>query len=73
MTNLFKQLLIVHTVLININIISTKILEHQVLSFACHTHPHRTSIGVVHGDLQRQHPFGTTSRTIGPVPADPRQ
>ena len=27
----------------------------------------------VHGDLPRQHPFGTTSRFTGPVPADSRQ
>ena len=28
---------------------------------------------LVHGDLPRQHPFGTTLRFIGPVPADSRQ
>ena len=28
---------------------------------------------VVHGDLPRQHPFGTTLRFTGPVPADSRQ
>ena len=27
----------------------------------------------VHGDLPRQHPFGTTLRFTGPVPADSRQ
>ena len=26
-----------------------------------------------HGDLSRQHPFGTTLRFTGPVPADSRQ
>ena len=26
-----------------------------------------------HGDLPRQHPFGTTLRFTGPVPADSRQ
>ena len=28
---------------------------------------------LVHGDLPRQHPFGTTLRFTGPVPADSRQ
>ena len=28
---------------------------------------------LVHGDLPRQHPFGTTVRFPGPVPADARQ
>ena len=28
---------------------------------------------LVHGDLSRQHPFGTTLRFTGPVPADSRQ
>ena len=28
---------------------------------------------LVHGDLPRQHPFGTTLRSTGPVPADSRQ
>ena len=28
---------------------------------------------LVHGDLPRQHSFGTTFRFIGPVPADSRQ
>ena len=28
---------------------------------------------LVHGDLPRQHPFGTTLRLTGPVPADSRQ
>ena len=27
---------------------------------------------LVHGDLPRQHPFGTTLRFTGPVPADSR-
>ena len=27
---------------------------------------------ILHGDLPRQHPFGTTSRFTGPVPADSR-
>ena len=28
---------------------------------------------MVHGDLPRQHSFGTTLRFTGPVPADSRQ
>ena len=28
---------------------------------------------LVHGDLPRQHPFGTTLRFTGPVPVDSRQ
>ena len=28
---------------------------------------------LVHGDVPRQHSFGTTLRIIGTVPADPRQ
>ena len=28
---------------------------------------------LAHGDLPRQHPFGTTLRFTGPVPADSRQ
>ena len=28
---------------------------------------------LVHGDLPRQHPFGTALRFTGPVPADSRQ
>ena len=28
---------------------------------------------LVHGDLPRQHPFRTTLRSTGPVPADSRQ
>ena len=28
---------------------------------------------LVHGDLPRQHPFGTTLRFTGPVPANSRQ
>ena len=28
---------------------------------------------LVHADLPRQHPFGTTLRFTGPVPADSRQ
>ena len=28
---------------------------------------------LVHGDLLRQHPFGTTLRFTGPVPGDSRQ
>ena len=28
---------------------------------------------LVHGDLPRQHPFGTNLRFTGPVPADSRQ
>ena len=28
---------------------------------------------LVHGDLPRQHPFGTALRLTGPVPADSRQ
>ena len=45
-------------------------------------HPHfipivgvgkRGAYYLVHGDLPRQHPFGTTLRFTGPVPADSRQ
>ena len=45
-------------------------------------HPHfirivgvgkRGAYELVHGDLPRQHPFGTTLRFTGPVPADSRQ
>ena len=33
----------------------------------------RCAYYLVHGDLPRQHSFGTTSRFTGPVPADSRQ
>ena len=33
----------------------------------------RSEYELVHGDLPRQHPFGTTLRFTGPVPADSRQ
>ena len=33
----------------------------------------RRILFVVHGDLPRQHSFGTTLRFTGPVPADSRQ
>ena len=33
----------------------------------------RGAYSLVHGDLPRQHPFGTTLRFTGPVPADSRQ
>ena len=33
----------------------------------------RGTYELVHGDLPRQHPFGTTLRFTGPVPADSRQ
>ena len=33
----------------------------------------RGAYQLVHGDLPRQHPFGTTLETTGPMPADSRQ
>ena len=33
----------------------------------------RGAYSLVHGDLPRQHPFGTTLRFTGPVPADSRR
>ena len=59
------------------NLINTYIYIHTNI----HTYIHTYIVGVekrgehylVHGDLPRQHPFGTTLRFTGPVPADSRQ
>ena len=45
----------------------------------CPLHTNSAGVGkrgdylLVHGDVPRQHSFGTTLRIIGTVPADPRQ
>ena len=51
--------------------------RHTVLS-TCLLHTNsgcgkRGEYELVHGDLPRQHPFGTTLRFTGPAPADSRQ
>ena len=54
--------------------------RHTVRRYFQHAHSmplvdvgKRDAYLLVHGDLPRQHPFGTTLRFTGPVPADSRQ
>ena len=53
---------------------------YMVINVSVHAHfipivgvGKRGEYELVHGDLSRQHPFGTTLRFTGPVPADSRQ
>ena len=41
--------------------------------YIVYTRKERRILIAVHGDLPRQHPFGTTLRFTGPVSADSRQ
>ena len=50
----------------------TELCSRQILSTLAGVGK-RGAYLLVHGDLPRQHPFGTTLSSAGPVPADSRQ
>ena len=50
-----------------------RLMPNLLLRRICNDYTERGTYWLVHGDLPKQHSFGTTLRFTGPVPADSRQ